>query len=93
MLPPRIGAEVLVHDPWIEAHAGNVYAKIAGADAVVLMVAHRAYRTRELSRVRKALRTPVLIDGRHLVEADDAASAGLTFRGLGRGISPTRRAR
>jgi hypothetical protein len=31
------------------------------------------------------LKTPVLVDGRHVVETDAAQAAGFTFRGVGRG--------
>ncbi len=84
------GAELRIHDPWVELHAGDLWARVAGADVAVIMVAHDAYRDLDLARLATTLRTPVLVDGRHVVEAADALKHGFVFRGLGRG-SPDRR--
>jgi UDP-N-acetyl-D-mannosaminuronic acid dehydrogenase len=79
------GAKVLVHDPWVPPHNGELWATIAGADAAIIMVAHEAYRDLDLLRLKAVLKTPVLVDGRHVVETDAAQAAGFTFRGVGRG--------
>jgi UDP-N-acetyl-D-mannosaminuronic acid dehydrogenase len=89
-----LGAEITVHDPWAatdsEGGSGprcerDPYAAARGANAVLLMVAHDAYRSLDLPRLARAMATAVLVDGRFLVEADDARQAGFVFRGLGRG--------
>ena len=79
------GAKVVIHDPWVPAHNGDLWSIIQGADAAIVMVAHDAYRGLDLARLKKALKTPVLVDGRHIVETDAARNAGFVFRGLGRG--------
>lgn len=78
------GADVVVHDPWVHEHAGDVWERVTGAHAVVIMVAHDAYRSLDLARLASVLRAPVLVDGRHVVETAAASAAGLVFRGLGR---------
>lgn len=83
------GAEVVIHDPWAAPYRGDVYACMASAHAVVIMVAHDDYRTLDLSRVSRTLAAPVLVDARHVVETGAARRAGLVFRALGRGPSST----
>jgi UDP-N-acetyl-D-mannosaminuronic acid dehydrogenase len=80
-----LGAGVVVHDPWVKEHAGDMYAFADGASAAVLMVAHAVYRDLDLRRLKRYLARPVLVDGRFLVEAQAAREAGFVFRGLGRG--------
>ncbi len=80
----ELGAEVSVHDPHVEEHAGDPWTRMEGAHAVVVATAHDAYRTLDLERLRRTLARPVLVDGRHVVDPAAARAAGLTFRGVGR---------
>jgi len=82
----ELGAEVIIHDPWIAEYSGDLMARIKGCDAIVLMVAHSVYRSLDLNSLTTALRTPVLIDGRHVFNAAQAQTAGLTYRGIGAGV-------
>ena len=83
----ELGAEVIIHDPWVEEYRGDVMECVKGCDAVVVMVAHSIYRTMDLGLLKSALRMPVLIDGRHVFEAKQAQAAGLTYRGIGLGTT------
>ena len=83
----ELGAEVIIHDPWVEEYRGDVMECVKGCDAVVVMVAHNIYRTMDLGLLKSALRMPVLIDGRHVFEAKQAQAAGLTYRGIGLGTT------
>jgi len=79
------GAKVDVHDPWVPEYATDMWKVVEGADACVVMVRHEAYLGLDLPKLKGLLRHPVLVDGRHVVPTEAALSAGLTFRGLGRG--------
>jgi UDP-N-acetyl-D-mannosaminuronic acid dehydrogenase len=79
------GAKVVIHDPWVPAHNGDLWSIIEGADAAIVMVAHDAYRGLDLARLKAVLKRPVLIDGRHVIQTEAAREAGFAFRGLGRG--------
>jgi len=81
----ELGAEVIIHDPWIAEYSGDLMTRIKGCDAAVLMVAHNANRSLDLNSLATALRTPVLIDGRHVFDASQVQGAGLVFRGIGTG--------
>jgi UDP-N-acetyl-D-mannosaminuronate dehydrogenase len=58
---------------------------VQGCDAVVLMVAHDAYRAVDLRELRMQVARPTLIDGRHVFSAGQARAAGWDYRGVGRG--------
>lgn len=79
------GASVRVHDPYVHAHRGDVLERARGADAAVIAVAHPAYRELDPAALRAVLRTPVLVDGRRVLEAAAARAAGLTYRAVGLG--------
>ncbi len=84
------GADVVLHDPLagrsgVEGAKDDLWGTLEGADAAVLVTAHSAYRDMDLKRLREALRTPILVDGRNVWEAEAAKKAGLQYRGLGKG--------
>jgi len=79
------GAKVRIHDPWVPEYSGDLFETLSGADAAIIMVAHDEYRRVDWIRARGALKHPVLIDGRYVVESADAKALGFTFRGVGRG--------
>lgn len=80
-----LGADIVIHDPWIAPYQGDLYATIAGCDAVIIMVAHKAYRTLDLHHVRNALHTPVIIDARRVIDQHAAQHAGLYYCAVGVG--------
>ncbi len=77
------GAEVVVHDPFVAEYRGNLPEAARGADAAVFMVAHDAYRQLDLARLATVLRTPVLVDARHVFDENAVRCAGLTCLGIG----------
>ncbi|MCL4868005.1 MAG: nucleotide sugar dehydrogenase [Anaerolineae bacterium] len=81
----ELGAEVVVHDPWVHEYRGDLWETIEGCDAVVMMVKHRAYRELDLETLKGVLQHPVLIDGRHLFGAERAKASGFVYRGVGEG--------
>ncbi len=80
-----LGATVQIHDPWIAAYNGDVSKAVSGSDAVIIMVAHDAYRSLDLAGLCKLMRTPVLVDGRRVFSPSQAEGAGFSFFGLGIG--------
>jgi UDP-N-acetyl-D-mannosaminuronic acid dehydrogenase len=78
-----LGVEVFIHDPWVHDYQGELLERLRGCDAAVLMVAHRAYRALDLAALKSVLRTPILVDGRHVISADAARRAGLRYHAVG----------
>jgi UDP-N-acetyl-D-mannosaminuronic acid dehydrogenase len=79
------GATVTVHDPFVARFRGALEDAVRGADAVVIAVAHRAYRIADWAALRALARAGALIDGRFVITPDRARAAGWVFRGVGRG--------
>jgi len=80
-----IGAEVVIHDPYVKEYQGNVLQMSQGCDAVVVMVKHKNYQDLDLDILRGTLRTPLLIDGRRLFTPEQAYTSKLIYRGIGIG--------
>lgn len=79
------GASVRVHDPFVAGFDRDLAAVAAGADALVVMVAHPEYRALDLARLAATMRTRVLVDGRRVIDLAAARAAGLTTRAIGLG--------
>jgi UDPglucose 6-dehydrogenase len=90
------GATVIAHDPAAMhetqrrlgdriAYADSGYAATEGADALVIVTDWNEYRFPDFARVRAALRTPVVVDGRNLYDPEKMRALGFTYRSIGRG--------
>jgi UDPglucose 6-dehydrogenase len=55
-----------------------------GADALVLVTEWRNYRTLNLAALKRAMRTPLVFDGRNLYDPHQFAAAGVACIGIGR---------
>ena len=97
ILPKLIenGATVHGHDPQAMAEAkvllpgsvryfDEIYAALAGADALVLMTEWNAYRGLDLDRVRTTMSGNVFIDLRNVYEPDSMREAGFDYTCVGR---------
>jgi UDPglucose 6-dehydrogenase len=62
----------------------DAYAAAAGADALVLVTEWHELRDPDYARLRGAMRTHVLVDGRNVWSPTDARNAGFTYFGIGR---------
>jgi UDPglucose 6-dehydrogenase len=62
----------------------DAYAAAAGADALVLVTEWHELRDPDYVRLRGAMRTHVLADGRNVWVPADARRAGFTYLGIGR---------
>lgn len=56
-----------------------------GADALLIATEWKVYRSPDLAALRKALRTPVVFDGRNLFDPAEMRRAGFSYQGVGRG--------
>jgi UDPglucose 6-dehydrogenase len=90
------GADVRAWDPVVDpderlkgvAVAGTVLDAVAGADAAVIVTEWNELRSLASAEVRAAMRNPLIIDGRNLLDADAARAAGFAYEGIGRPVSP-----
>lgn len=76
---------VAIHDPYVQGYGGSLIELARDADVALAIVAHREYRTADLTALRRVMRTPLLIDGRSLFTRAQAEQAGFRYIGLGKG--------
>ena len=62
----------------------DAYAAAAHADAVVLVTEWHELRNPDFARLKNAMKTPVLFDGRNVWSPDEAERAGFAYYGIGR---------
>ena len=88
------GAQVRAYDPQgmeqakraLEGvdYAPDAYACAEGADALVIVTEWDAFRALDLERLRRLMRTPVLVDLRNVYRPEDATQRGFTYASVGR---------
>jgi UDPglucose 6-dehydrogenase len=66
------------------AYAPSVYDAVEGADALIIATEWPEFRRPDLNRVRRAMRRPIVFDGRNVFEPEHMAGAGFTYHAVGR---------
>ena len=86
------GAEVRAWDPLVRSHPEldgvvierTVLEAVRGADAAVIVTEWPELENLASEQVREAMRTPLIIDGRNLLDPEAARAAGFDYEGIGR---------
>jgi len=91
------GAEVTAFDPKgmekfkqlpVSSHvklAESALEAATGAEALIVATEWPEFATVDFAKLRDVMRTPLIFDGRNLLDAHAAASYGFQYRGIGRG--------
>ena len=91
------GGHVRAYDPVATAVAKSVpgmqnveycqdaYQAAAESDALIIVTEWNEFKNLNMAKIKDAMRTPILIDGRNIYEPDEIADLGFTYRGMGRG--------
>jgi UDPglucose 6-dehydrogenase len=90
------GADVRGWDPVADASgilsgitfSGSVLDAVHGADAAVIVTDWDELRDVARAEVREAMRNPLIVDGRNLLDPEVATKAGFIYEGIGRPTSP-----
>jgi UDPglucose 6-dehydrogenase len=61
-----------------------------GAEALIIATEWPEFAAIDLNELREAMRTPMIFDGRNLLDPVAANSFGFQYRGIGRGVVPER---
>ncbi len=91
----RAGADVKAHDPVAmkEAYkifrnriflAGDGYEALKGADALAIITEWNEFRTPDLTKMKRLMKSPVVFDGRNIMNQDELRKHGFTYYGIGR---------
>jgi UDPglucose 6-dehydrogenase len=92
------GARIRAYDPVAMDECRRLYGEradltlaaskeetLVGADGLIVATEWKAFQSVDLESVRKALKEPVVFDGRNIYDPVLAAEAGLAYYGIGRG--------
>jgi UDPglucose 6-dehydrogenase len=89
------GARVVAHDPVAideaRRHLGDRieyvdtnYDALDGADALIIHTEWHPYRSPDFDRMRAAMKTPLVLDGRNLYDPQDMVEHGFAYVSIGR---------
>jgi UDPglucose 6-dehydrogenase len=78
--------QTAAREPGMEAvqFVGRPYEALDGADALVVATEWNEFRSPDFDRISKALKRPLLFDGRNIYDGATCASHGLTYHSVGR---------
>lgn len=92
------GAIVTVTDPWVRSPeqgglseselpgvewVSTPYEAAEGKDAILILTAWREYRELDLCKLGKAMRNPLVVDGRNIFNIDDMKAQNINYLGVG----------
>lgn len=85
-----LGAIPVAHDPYVrEANGIEVLSDlervVGGSDCIAIVTAHDEYAKLNLDRMREIMRTPIIVDGRNVLDPVECKNRGFIYRGVGRG--------
>ncbi|MDH5545624.1 MAG: UDP-glucose/GDP-mannose dehydrogenase family protein [Gammaproteobacteria bacterium] len=96
----KAGARVQAHDPEAMEETQRIYGdrvelklcdtmyeSLEGADALVVITEWKPFRSPDFQRIRKALKNPVIFDGRNIYDPKQLENIDITYYGIGRGAS------
>jgi nucleotide sugar dehydrogenase len=67
----------------VDEHIRRIDSAADGADAIVIVTAHKEFKSLDLVKLRKRMRTPIIIDGRRAVDKKRAIRLGFTYKNIG----------
>jgi UDPglucose 6-dehydrogenase len=92
------GAKVRVYDPEAMDEATRIYGSrddlhmadspasaLQGADGLVVVTEWKTFWSPDFAKLKAALKTPVIFDGRNIYDPVEVEAAGLAYYGIGRG--------
>jgi UDPglucose 6-dehydrogenase len=65
-------------------YAKSPYDAVKHADALALVTEWNEFRRPDFERIHKAMRTPVVFDGRNIFTPEQMRAAGFTYYSIGR---------
>jgi len=91
------GAAVRAYDPVAMEGTARILPQIVmcetpyevaeGADALVVATPWNEFKSLDMEKICKAMKQPIMIDGRNMYEPDKMHSLGFKYRGVGRGYN------
>jgi nucleotide sugar dehydrogenase len=80
---PYVDEETAKRDFGVDEHVRKTDGIANGADAIVIITAHKEFKSLDLAKLRKGMRTPIIIDGRRAIDKKKAIRLGFTYKNVG----------
>lgn len=82
--------ELIVHDPMVQkgyrvTMVRDLEVVLLDADCMVIVTDHSCYSNLDLDWVRGLMRTPLIVDGRNVLDSDAVRSKKISYLGIGKG--------
>jgi UDPglucose 6-dehydrogenase len=77
-----VNANLYLHDVTL---CQDAYEVAREADALVVVTEWNEFKHLSLSRLKEAMRQPIVVDGRNIYDPEQMQMLGFTYRGVGRG--------
>ena len=88
----KLGSNIRIFDPYFKNCSvfgietdNNLEQAVSQVDAVIIVTAHKDFKSIDPEYFATKMKTPILVDTRCMIDLDTARKAGLIFRSLGRG--------
>ena len=65
-------------------YAPDAYSAAEGADALLVLTEWKEFASLDLARIKRLLRSPIVLDGRNVFSQTEMAEAGLNYHSIGR---------
>lgn len=84
------GVEIAAHDPYVSLFpeaplTRNLEEAIAETDCIAIITKHKEYFHLNLKEIKELIRTPIIIDGRNVLDKQKVLAEGFIYKGIGKG--------
>jgi UDP-N-acetyl-D-mannosaminuronate dehydrogenase len=84
-----LGIETSLHDPKVRSSDSlpilrDLYAAAKDSDCIAIVTAHDEYQSLDLDLLRSTMRTPIIIDGRNVLDRAECEMKGFQYWSVGR---------
>jgi len=80
---PYVDEKTAKREFGVDEHIRKTGSAANGADAIVIVTAHKEFKSLDLAKLRKGMRTPIIIDGRRAIDKKKAIRFGFTYKNIG----------
>ena len=84
------GVEIAAHDPYVRSFpeaplARTLEEALVESDCITIVTKHKEYFHLNLKELKEVMRTPIIVDGRNVLEKKKAIAEGFIYKGIGKG--------
>ena len=80
---PYVDEKTARRESGVDGHFRKMDRVADGADAIVIVTAHKEFKSLDLAKLRKRIRTPIIVDSRRVIDKKKAIQFDFTYRNVG----------